>query len=225
MGTVIRRGSRPLRAVLAFGLLAVLAAGCDIFRPASPQVGGVVSTLLPNYAAPESCLYYMRVGIERKDNVGQAAYLGALADTTADGQAFHAFFDPVVLNAYVQGGGTAPGDWDLRHETQFVSVFVRSYSDPYLMEWLENEKIPISNDILSDTQAIMQRRYRVWAVRQATGEALLIADGYARLTFARISASRWALVLWEEDPAITKQLTDKNPKTFGYLRLNAGAGG
>ena len=222
MGTVTRQACSPLRAGLALGLLAVLVAGCDLFKPASPEVGGGGSTLLPSYATPESCLRYMQIGIERKDNVGQSAYLGAMADTTTDGQGFHAFFDPAVWNAY---DGIRPADWDLSHEAQFLSVFIRSYGDPYEMEWLEDEVHPHDDDL--GNQMILHRRYKVRALRQSTADTLLIAVGYADLYFTRISAARWALYRWQDrvDPAVGAQPADPDQQTFGSRRLNAGAGG
>jgi hypothetical protein len=224
MGTVTSRASRPLRAGLALGLLAVLVAGCDLFKPATPEAGGGGSTLLPSYATPESCLRYMQIGIERKDNAGQDAYLGALADTTTDGQGFHAFFDPAVWNAY---GGIRPADWDLRHEAQFLSVFIRSFGDPYEMRWLEDLDYPIANEVNDGKSAILHRRYKVWALRQSTADTLLIAVGYAKLSFARISVLRWALIRWEDrvDPEVGTQPEEDDQRTFGYRRLNAGAGG
>jgi hypothetical protein len=222
MGTLIRRGSRPLRAGLVLGLLGVLVAGCDLFKPARPEVGGVVATLLPSYAFPESCLRYMQIGIERKDNVGQEAYLGALADPTTDGVGFLARPDPAVLSAYVATGGSAP-DWDLSHEAQFLSIFVRSFSDPYRMEWLEDMNYPIHDEVSLGDSVVRHRRYKVWALRQSTGDSLLIAVGYATLSFTHVSAARWALVRWDDrvDPDVGVQPADADQRTFGYRRLNA----
>jgi hypothetical protein len=220
MGTVTRRDSRPLRAGLALGLLAVLVAGCDLFKPATPEAGSGGSTLLPSYATPESCLRYMQIGIERKDNAGQDAYLGALADTTTDGLGFHAFFDPAVWNAY---DGIRPADWDLRHEAQFLPVLIRSFGDPYEMKWLPDEVHPHDDDL--GDHMILHRRYEIRALRKAG--TLLIAVGYADLYFTRISAARWALTLWQDrvDPAVGAQPADPDQQTFGSRRLNAGAGG
>jgi hypothetical protein len=164
----------------------------------------------------------MQIGIERKDNLGQTAYLGALADTTKDGLGFHAFFDPAVWNAY---NGIRPADWNLDYEAQFLSVFIRSYGDPYKMEWLEDMDYPIANEDKGEDSRILHRRYKVWALRQSTADTLLIAVGYAKLSFAKISASRWALVLWEDrvDPAVGAQPAVDDQRTFGYRRLNAGA--
>jgi hypothetical protein len=222
MGTVTRQSRHLARAGLALGLLAVLLAGCDLFKPASPEAGGGGSTLLPSYAAPESCLRYMQVGIERKDNVGQDAYLGAMADTTTDGAGFHAFFDPAVWNAYT---GIKPTDWDLRHEATFLSVFIRLRAEPYEMRWLPDEFHPHDDDLDGDHK-ILHRRYTVRAL-QSTGDSLLIAVGYADLYFTRISAARWALTRWEDrvDPDVGAQPADPLQQTFGSRRLNAGAGG
>ena len=64
---------------LLIGLLALLLAGCGLFKPTSPEVGNSGTALLVSYADPETCLSYMALGIENKDNVGLTAYTGALA--------------------------------------------------------------------------------------------------------------------------------------------------
>jgi hypothetical protein len=222
----MRRPGHPLRAGFVLGLLAVLVAGCDLFKPATPEVGVAGVALIPSYAVAESCLRYMQVGIERKDVAGQDAYLGALADTTTDGIGFHAFFDEADWRAYT--GAEKPADWDLRHEAQFLPVFIRSYGDPYEMKWLQDEVHPYDDDPPDPDHRILHRRYEVRALRQRTADTLLIAVGYADLYFARISASRWALYRWQDrvDPAVeAQQPKDPDQQTFGSRRLNAGAGG
>jgi hypothetical protein len=217
MGIVIRHPWRPLRAGLVLVLLAVLAAGCDLFKPATPETGGGGVALIANYAKPESCLYYMRVGIERKDPLGQTVYLGALADSLGgDGVGFHAFFDQVVWNAYQ---GNKPDDWNLDYETQFLPLFIQRYTAPYAMKWLPDVYHP--HDVTDDPDhQILHRRYEVRA------GALLIAVGYADLYFTRISTSRWALVRWEDrlDTDVGADPKDPLQRTFGYRRLN-GSGG
>jgi hypothetical protein len=215
---------RPLAAVLALGLLAVLGAGCDVFKVARPEAGDTGAVLLPSYVEPESCLRYMQLGIERKDNVGQAAYLGALADSTKDGVGFHAFFDPAVWNAYT--GTDKPADWDLSHETQFLAVLVRVTGDPYLMLWQPDEVHPHDEEV-DATHRILHRHYLVYSMQQSTGVSLLIAVGYADLYFTKTSAARWALARWQDrvDPEVGAQPADPLQQTFGYRRLNAGAGG
>jgi len=223
MATVTRRAPRPLRAGLALGLLAVLVAGCELFKPASPEVGGGGSTLLPSYATPESCLRYMQIGIESKDNVGQSAYLGALADSTKDGLGFHAFFDPAVLSDY---GGIRPTDWNLDYEAQFLPLYFSVKLNPYEMKWLPDEVYPYDYLSPEGDRMILHRRYEVRALQQPPADTLLITVGYADLYFTRISASRWALYRWQDrvDPVVGARPAVDDQRTFGYRRLNAGGG-
>jgi hypothetical protein len=178
----------------------------------------------PSYAHPESCLRYMQLGIERKDNVGLNAYLGALADTTTDGPGFHAFFDPAVWNAY---NGIRPLDWSLEYEAQFLPLFFSLKLSPYEMKWLPDEVYPYDYLSPEGDHMILHRRYEVRTLQQSPADTLLIAVGYADLYFARISASRWALYRWQDrvDPAVGAQPADPDHRTFSYRRLNAGAGG
>ena len=223
MGTLTRRPRRAaLRAGLALGLLAVLLSGCDLFKPATPEAGSGGTTLLPDYSHPESCLVYMKIGIERKDNPGQDAYLGALADTANDHVAgFHAFFDAAVWNAYT---GIKPADWDLLHETQFLSVFVRLKAAQYEMLWLPDVDHIHDETSPDGNQMILHRRYEVRALQQPP---VLIAVGYADLYFTKISGSRWALTRWQDRvaPDIGAPPTDPEQQSFGSRRLNLGAGG
>lgn len=218
----MRHPPPALRAGLLLGALALLLAGCGLFRPTSPEIGAGQSTLLASYADPESCLKYMAIGIERKDNVGLTAYVGALADSAGDGVGFHAFFDAAVWNAYT---GVKPDDWDLDHEeTQFYPAFIALRTDTLDMEWSTDEQHPLDETIDSD-HVILHRKYEVHAI--SATETLLIAIGYADLYFTRISASRWALTRWQDrvDPAIGVNPANEMWRTFGYWRLNATTGG
>lgn len=220
MGTVTRHPARLLLAGLALGLVAVPLAGCNLFKPASPEPGGSTTTLLADYTSPDSCLRYMQIGIERKDNVGQTAYIGALADTTQDGVGFHAFFDLAVWNTYKATGGNPPADWDLQHEReQFFPAFIVLFSDSYEMNWLPDIGHPV-DDRGEDSQ-ILHRRYMVRVLHPSTVDT--IAVGYADLYFAKISASRWALTRWEDrvDPTVGVQPADPLQQTFGSRRLRA----
>jgi hypothetical protein len=214
---------RPPRVTLALVLLAGLLPGCNLFKPAEPETGGGGSAIIANYSTPDSCLFYMRLGIEAKGSNGQEAYLGALADTTQDAVGFHAFFDPAVWSAYT---GPKPQDWDLDHERQFYGAFVQVRPDPYVMQWLVDEYHP-HDEIVDDDHHILHRQYLVHALVEETGESLLIAVGYADLYFTRVSASRWALTRWDDrvDPEVGAQPEDPLQQTFGMRRLSAGTGG
>jgi hypothetical protein len=222
MGTLTHRGARPFRAALVLGLLAVLVAGCDLFKPAKPEIGVGGSTLLPSYAHPESCLAYMKFGIERKDAVGQDAYLGALADTTKDGAGFHAFFDLAVWNAYKAAyPDESPDFWGLSREATFLSSFFSVLLCPYQMKWLPDQDYPY--DVTPDADhMLLRRRYEVRALQKPPADTLLIAVGYADLYFTRISAARWALTRWQDrvDPAVGAQPDSSEQQSFGSRRLN-----
>jgi hypothetical protein len=211
MGTLTRQASRPLRAGLVLGLLAVLVAGCDLFKPATPEVVTSGCTLLASYALPESCLLYMQIGIEHKDDCGKGVYLGALTD------GFRADFDLAVWNAYAD---TRPAEWDLSFEGEFVSRFIQAYPYPYRMEWLEDPDYPIANEDKGDQSRVLHRHYKVWA-RKPTADSLLIAAGYAKLTFTKVPAAGWALALWEDrvDPDAGFPPTDPDQQSFGQRRL------
>jgi hypothetical protein len=224
MGTVTRRGSRLFRAGLTLGLLAVLVAGCDLFKPAIPEGGGVQTTRLPNYSHPESCLVYLKFGIERKNAVGTDAYLGALADTINDGVGFHAFFDPAVWNALKAAYPNESAEfWGLTHEAQFLPSFFSVLLCPYEMKWLPDENYPY--DATPDVNhMILRRRYEIRAQQKPPADTLLIAVGYADLYFARISPARWALTRWQDrvDPAVGVRAAKDDTLSFGSHRLKQG---
>jgi hypothetical protein len=204
--------------LLAGSLAALLLAGCSLFEPTSPEAGSGGTTLLTNYADPESCLKYMAIGIVNKD-AGLAAYIGALADSAGgDGVGFHAFFDTAVLNAYTRTTGLKIEDWNLGSErTQFLPYLGKLRLEPYVMGWTADEQ---HLDNVEDTRAVLHRHYRVVAVTST--DSLIIAVGYADLYFTKLSASRWALTRWEDrvDPDYGVYPANDLWRTFGYWRLN-----
>ncbi len=211
----------------ALGLLAAAlalgGAGCKLFDPAKPETPlSGVPIIIPNYTKIDSCLYYMRVGIEAKA-YGQTAYLGTLADSIGrkDGVGFHATFDPAVWNAFT---GPKPSDWNLDLETQFFGVFIKTYSGEYTMDWQPDLDHPDEYSE-SDPEVVVHRHYEVHTTLD-TGNTLLIAVGYADLTFTRVG-TRWVLRRWDDrvDPLVGAQPAVDDQRTIGYRRLNIGAGG
>jgi len=221
MATVIRHRRRGLGANLVSLLPLLLLAGCDMFRPARPELGGKGSSVIANYSSPDSCLRYMKLGIEAKAK-GQELYIGALADTTVDKVAgFRAWFDPAVERLF-----TFQRDaWLLGDERDFFNDFITKRSYPYLMEW---QRDTLNWDDRGDAQAVLHRHYQVFSIEptQQGQDSLLIAVGYADLYFIRISPSRWALRRWDDrvDPAVGAQPQDSWQQSFGYRRLRAVGG-
>lgn len=204
-------------ALLALAALALAVAGCDLFKPAHPESGGGGVQILANYADPESSLKYMQIGIEAKNNAGQAAYTGALADTTQDGRGFHAFFDQADWFATT---GSKPADWNWGYENQFYLTFTTHRTDPYQMRWLLDDQHP--DEEPDPDHRILHRRYQVFALLQNNPTPLVIAVGYADLWFAKVSASRWVLTRWDDrrDPTVDYISGDPEARTFGWRRLN-----
>jgi hypothetical protein len=224
MATVIRRRQRALGASLLI-LLLLLLAGCDMFRPALPEIGGKGPSVIANYSSPDSCLHYMKLGIEAKAK-GQELYIGALADTTVDKVAgFRAWFDPAVERLFT----FRPDQWVLANEREFFNFFLMVRGYPYLMEWQPDT---LNSDDRADlgggTYAVLHRHYHVFSVEptQQGQDSLLIAVGYADLYFVKISPSRWTLRRWDDrvDPAVGAQPADDLQRSFGHYRLKASAG-
>ena len=225
MATVIRPRRRTLGAGLAGLLALLLLAGCDMFRPALPEIGGKGPSVIANYSSPDSCLHYMKLGIEAKAK-GQELYIGALADTSVDKLAgFRAWFDPAVERLFT----FRPEAWLLADERDFFNRFIVKSSYPYVMQWQRDTLITDDRaDRGGGTYAVLHRRYQVFSIEPTQqGEvSLLIAVGYADLYFIRISPSRWALRRWDDrvDPLVGAQPQDPLQQSFGYRRLDRSGG-
>ncbi len=200
--------ARRAGAVLVTGLLALVLGGCGLFQltaPVPPQGGGTV--VIGDYSTPEKCIYYMALGLTRKDDVGRDLYVGALADS------FYATFDPVVLNA-VQG--VKPDVWDYELESRFYSTLIALYTETYEFTWGPDEQNPHDDyDTKGDSWKILHRHYRLRTCGER--DTLIKAIGYADLTF-RYVAPRWVLTRWQDrlDPAIGY---DPLERTMGGIRL------
>jgi hypothetical protein len=218
MADVIRRPRRALRAAAALAVL-LLAPGCGLFKPASPEIATGGRGLVGNYTHPESCLSYMKLGIEQKGAGGLQLYIGALADTSIDLVGFHALFDPADWNSALSSN--PPDDWDLGYERDFFNNFALKRSYPYLMIWTPDS---LNWDDKSDDNAwTLYRHYEVFSLETTQGgvDSVLFAVGYAELHFIRVSASRWALRIWKDriDPMIGANPANELWRTMGYRRL------
>jgi hypothetical protein len=195
MVTVIRRGMSLLLLAGAF-----LAAGCDLFRPATPEPpsgGGII----PNYSSPSFTLQTIARAVEDKAVTnGQSVYIDAFADSSAgDGVGYHAFLDPVTEARMRASNITIPEDWDHGLEDTFYGKFVRRPQVPsqakYIFQWTIDQTQ--GNDDSTATEATLHREYRVLAAVSET-DVGTIAHGFVTMRFFKVTASRWAITRWQD---------------------------
>ena len=216
MGTVIRRPLHALGAAAALAVL-LLAPGCGLFKPASPEIGGG-KALIGDYTSPDACLSTMKLGIENKGK-GLQVYIGALADSSIDKVGFHAWFDPADWNS--AQNSNPPADWDLGYERDFFNNFAIKRSYSYLMVWAP-DSFHFDNNT-GDDQQLLHRHYEVFSLEPTQGgvDSVLFAVGYADLFFVRLSAARWVIRRWDDriDPVIGANPANELWRTIGYRRL------
>ena len=219
------RGRGGGLAILALAWLASTGAvgACKLFRPASPEQGGAGVLVLTNYSDPESTLVTLARGMAGKTN-GLAAYSGGIAHLARDGQAFIATFDPAVLARYnsLPGANLPTGPWDEVYEDTFFFNFIQyKKSAEYSLVWGPDQFNPIDPPRGADA-ALLHRSYKVTA-RLSAGSNLIIAVGYADLSFVLTPASRWVIVGWQDRvDAVYGGANPGNPDevSLGWRRLN-----
>jgi hypothetical protein len=196
---------------------------CKLFRPASPEHGGVAVLIPTNYSDPESTLVTLARGMAGKAN-GLAAYSGGIADITRDGQSFTATFDPAVLSRYksLPGALEVPARWDEVYERTFFFNFIQYKKNAdYTLAWGPDQFNPIDPPRGTDT-ALLHRSYKVTA-HLSDGSDLIIAVGYADVSFVLNPASRWVIVGWQDRvDAAYGGANPGNPDqvSIGWRRLN-----
>lgn len=197
--------------------------GCKgLFTPAIPPRPDPGSIPPPNYASPESTLKTMKNGLAAKAQ-GSGHWLGAFADSSAPGvPGYHQFFDPFDVDAFVTNCGCqAPSDWSLPQEQTFYFQFlgVRP-GDTYgaVFDSVDSNPDPLP----ASTQAILHRHYLVIATSPDGNSTLIIAIGYADLTFAKVG-DRWLIRRWDDhvDPAVGVNPVDPYQLTLGRRRLES----
>ncbi len=198
--------------------------GCrGLFTPATPEPPSGQSIVL-NYRSPEATLNTMELGIAAKGQ-GSTAWLGAFADSARpeDGPGYHHFFDSGDVGVFEAACGCqAPADWRTSQEQNFyLALLDVRPGDDYVafFELVEANPDPPP----TDTQAILHRRYRVLANAPDASSALVIAIGFADLTFTKISADRWLITKWEDhvDPEVGVNPSDPYQLTLGRRRLES----
>lgn len=197
MGAVSR--VRHVAACVAVAALAL--GGCEWFRPADPEPPRG-SSIVPNYSEPDSVLETMARAVGNKGRTnGQAAYLGAFADTTVDQtRGFHAFFDPQTVNRMAQRGIVIPDDWDHDDEESFYSRLVTLPSVPanseFVLQWTED--VSQGEDEVTPETARLYRKYTITAITQESADLISVALGLVTLDLVKLSGTRWAIVTWQD---------------------------
>ena len=197
--------------------------GCKgLFTPAVPEppTGPPVQH---NYSSPEATLRTMAEGMAAKGQ-GSSAWLGAFADSTSpdDDFGYHQIFDPDVLAAFVQSGGTDPGDWGAKEERFFFQDFTGTVhtSDSFEAKF-DSLDFPQDPPAGAD-EALLYRSYKVVARPVDSPDSTIIAIGIADLTFRRTRTNEWLIARWVDhfDPAVGLNPTDKEQVTLGRRRLD-----
>jgi len=218
---------RPLRVVttllVTVAILVVPLFGCGYFHPARPEnpSNGEIVTIDLN--SPDETLGTIKDAVEAKGlKSGDVAYRACFADSTAaTTPAFHAFFDAVDANNWVNSGHLLPTDWTLRNEGAFYNVGPRSLvtlrNEIYQMSW---DPDPKQADNFGTNIAILHRHYSILAVGQDGAVAEIIAKGYADITLIQSTTGGWVSVLWSDraDPDVDPLLPQK---TWGLRRLES----
>lgn len=200
------------RGVLA--LLLVTLAGCDVFKPATPEPPPP-DPVPTDYSSPEDALTTIRFAVEAKGRVNAAtAYEDAFGDSAAttsggDGRGFWAFVEEAVLARFPRPGPTNFGE-----ERQFYSKLILVSAEPYGMIWSPDQIHP---DTPGDDDQVLHRIYRI-ETAPASGDPIVVARGIADLYFHKVlNTNRWVIVRWDDrvDP------DHSSDNTLGILRLGS----
>ncbi|HEY2953814.1 MAG TPA: hypothetical protein VGK89_01050 [Candidatus Eisenbacteria bacterium] len=205
--------------VLAVWLSATGAFGtCNFFKPAVPELPNR-APIIGDYSTPTATLQTLARGlVDKNGSNGQEVYMGALAESTQDLRAFHAFFDLRDLNQRPTWDRNR--DWNRDLESVLYSDLVRKYSHPYEMTWGPYEP---GGDERSEgdgsRDSTLHRRYTVVQVigTGSTATRSPLAVGAADLYFVKSAAlNRWVIVRWQDYRAID---AGADTVTLGRRRL------
>ena len=199
--------------------------GCTgLFRPAKPEAPSATTgggEITPDYGLPSAALETMAQGIAAKAR-GQTAYIGAFSDSARDGYPFYADFDPDVARRFEASGGPVPV-WNLTREKLFYPDLIGVRTQNYIMRWTANEAAGDDDFDPATGDSTLHRRYEVFSVSNDGNTLSTIAVGLADLRFKHVTASRWAIVRWQDyvDPAIGINPADPDQITLGERRLKS----
>jgi hypothetical protein len=198
--------------------------GCrGLFTPAIPEPP-TGNPIVVDYRSPEATLRTMKLGIAAKGQ-GASAWLGAFPDSLRpeDGPGYHQIFDPADKSLFEAACGClAPGDWRTSQEQDFYLSFLEvRLSDAYVAVFDSIDALPDGTPTAST--ALLHRRYAVYANAPDGNTTLIIAIGYADLTFTKLTGDRWLITRWEDhvDPAVGVNPSDPYQLSLGRRRLES----
>jgi hypothetical protein len=194
---VNRRNLTRCGIVLAAWLVATGSGPCAFFKPTEPEIGKRVDPIIPDYSTPDKTLETLARGmVDKGRSNGQDVYMAGLADSTLDGRAFYAFFDPRDLIEHPW----AYGDWTRDFEPQLLYDLYHKHTNPFEMTWEQYQ--PGGNDELHPDFVIIPRKYTL--VQLVTNGNTVtrspIAIGAARLTLLRSNrnSADWVIAIWQD---------------------------
>jgi hypothetical protein len=208
-----------MRRLAVLGLLLAGLAGCDLFKPATPEPPDKGGPPVPaNYSAPDSVLETIRLAIEAKGgaNAGDA-YINAFADSTptgTDGHFFRAFVSNDILLTFPPDRRV---DWTFYKEQFFYAHLIAISNDPYKATWSPDD---LHADEIGTDLTILHRKYRIETVPKGGAQPIVIAAGYADLYFYPVptAVNEWVIGRWDDrvDPE-----EDPLHQTYGQRRLGS----
>jgi hypothetical protein len=214
-------------AVLAIGwcmMTGGVFSGCrGLFTPAIPKPP-TGPPIVVNYRTPEATLGTMRQGIAAKGQ-GASAWLGAFPDSLRpeDGPGYHQFFDSAD-KSFFEGACQcqAPPDWRTSQEQDFyLSLIDVRPGDEYRIDFVPDPTSPDPDP--GDTQVLLHRHYVLLANSPDGNSSLIIAIGFADLTFSKVVGDRWLITKWDDhvDPAVGVNPSDPYQLSLGRRRLES----
>lgn len=196
--------------------LALLAAGCNYFKPAQPEAP-TNPPFLADYTTPDATLETIALAIKDKArSIGLTAYSQAFAESTsAATPAYHQFFWPAEAEQWEQLYHSVP-NWVLPLERNFYVRFVGLFPDTYDLSWEPDQNLP---DNPTPDVAFLHRHYMVRRVTEAGDSIGTVARGFADLTLVR-QGDQWKITIWQDRIDPDADVNDSEQLTMGRRRLN-----
>jgi hypothetical protein len=197
-------------------LLALLAGGCDYFKPAQPEPPAN-APFTPNYTTPDAVLETMALAIRDKaGTIGLTAYTQAFAESTsASTPAYHQFFWPAEEQEWALHHSVPV--WNLTTERNFYVKLVGLFPAAYELLWEPDQNLP--DPIPTGDVVYLHRHYLVHRVTENGDEIGKVARGFADLTLVR-QGDEWKITIWQDRIDPDADPNDPDQLTMGRRRLN-----